>query len=171
MADWKAVIGAVAPTMATMLGGPLAGMAVKALSLGLLGKEDANLNEVATAVVSGNADVLEKIKQIDAQLQVRMRELDIDLARLEVDDRKSAREREAATSDPTTRILAYMFVIIYFLVIWAVWKFPIDPNVNDLLMILIGILTGALTQILNYYFGSSSGSAQKSNVLAKIARN
>ena len=37
--DWKDVIGAVAPTIATALGGPLAGAAVKTLSNVLLGHE------------------------------------------------------------------------------------------------------------------------------------
>jgi hypothetical protein len=36
--DWKKIVGAVAPTLATALGGPLAGMAAAAVSDALLGK-------------------------------------------------------------------------------------------------------------------------------------
>jgi len=170
MADWKAIVRTVAPALASVLGTPLLGTAVAALGEAVLGNSKASITEVATAVATGSPEVLLKIKEADAALQQRLAELGVDIERISAEDRDSARKREIETKDSTPTVLAYMFVGLYFGVIWAVWKYPVDPNVNDLLMILIGTLTGALIQILNYYFGSSSGSAQKSNVLAKIAR-
>ena len=169
--NWKEVIGAVAPGLATALAGPLAGMAVSVIGQELLGKPFATVDEVSQAIVSGNPDTLAKLKQIDADFKAKMASLEIDLERLAVDDRKSARERESTTKDPTVKVLAYSYTFLYFLVLWGVWKYPIDPNVNDLLMILLGVLTAAQTQILNYYFGSSSGSSAKTAVLDRLVNH
>ena len=56
--DWKSVVRTVAPTLATALGGPLAGAAVQALSVALLGRPDGTEQEVAEAVLTGGADAL-----------------------------------------------------------------------------------------------------------------
>jgi len=169
--DWKAVVGAVAPTLATLLGGPLAGLAVKTISQAVLGKDDGTEAELTGALTSASPETLAKIKEADVALKIQLSQAGVSLEEIAGKDRASARAREIETRDPTVRVLAYMFVVIYFVVIWAVWKFPIDPNVNDLLMILLGILTAALTQILNYYFGSSSGSSAKTAVLDRLVNH
>ena len=167
----KSILGAVAPALATALGGPLAGMAVEAISVGLLGKPGGDMKEIATAVTAGGPDALAKLKQIDADFEIKMASLGVDLEKISQADRASAREREGATHDPTVRVLAYSYTFLYFLVLWGVWKYPIDPNVNDLLMILLGVLTAAQTQILNYYFGSSSGSSAKTAMLDRLVNH
>ena len=79
--DWKSIVRTVAPTLATALGGPLAGAAVQALSVALLGRPDGTEQEVAEAVLVGGTDALLKVKQAEADFAVKMRELDIrDLA-------------------------------------------------------------------------------------------
>ena len=171
MADWKSIIASVAPTLATALGGPFAGMAVAAISKAVLGKEDGTENEIAEVFASGNPDILAKIKEVDANFKLQMKKLDIDLEALAAADRDSARKRETETKDPTVRRLAYFYTFLYFLVLWAVWKYPIPAESKDLLMILLGVLTGAQVQILNYYFGSSSGSSKKTDVLDRLVNH
>ena len=79
--DWKKVVGAVAPGLATALGGPLAGVAVSALSEQLLGRPDGSEAEVATALRVGGSDALLKLKDAEQAFQTRMRELPLDLAK------------------------------------------------------------------------------------------
>jgi hypothetical protein len=69
------LLGQVAPTLATALGGPLAGLAVKTLSNVLLGNEEGSEAEVAAALRNATPDQLAEIKQIDADFKVRMAEL------------------------------------------------------------------------------------------------
>ena len=171
MADWKSILGAVAPTLATALGGPLAGMAVGAISKAVLGKDTGTEGEIAEILSAGNPEVLAKLKEVDNNFKLQMKKLDIDLDAMAVADRDSARKRETETKDPTTRRLAYLYTFLYFLVLWAVWKFPIPPESKDLLMILLGVLTGAQVQILNYYFGSSSGSSKKDSTLDRLVNH
>jgi len=48
--NWKSILGTVAPGLATALGGPLAGMAVQAVSNAVLGKQDGSDDEIAAAI-------------------------------------------------------------------------------------------------------------------------
>ena len=50
MKDWKDLIAAVAPTIATALGGPMAGFAVRTLSNTLLGHENGSEADIVQAI-------------------------------------------------------------------------------------------------------------------------
>lgn len=60
----KGLLGTVAPMLATALGGPLAGDAVKFLASSLLGDENADVNDVIEAVKSAPP---EKLRDLNAQ--------------------------------------------------------------------------------------------------------
>jgi hypothetical protein len=51
--DWKKLVGALAPTLGTALGGPLVGSAISVLSNVLLGKPEGSQDDVSTAVLQG----------------------------------------------------------------------------------------------------------------------
>jgi len=88
------LLSSVAPTLATALGGPLAGLAVKSLSKALLGAEDFSEEAVMDAMATASPEQLAAVKKIDADFKVQMKALDIDLERIAVDDRKSARDMQ-----------------------------------------------------------------------------
>ena len=46
----------------------------------------------------------------------------------------------------------------------------LKPETKDIVIYILGALTTVATQIVSYYFGSSSGSASKSNALSAIAK-
>ena len=48
------LLGSVAPSIATALGGPLAGMATKALSQALLGNEDGSEDDLQVALLASS---------------------------------------------------------------------------------------------------------------------
>lgn len=99
----------------------------------------------------------------------------------EVEDRASARDREAqvATSAdaPTinkiiTPILAGVVLVLSFL-LFGVLVFDsevIDPSRKDIVIYILGVLSAIDTQIIAYYFGSSSGSVQKTDFMEKLMR-
>ena len=64
------LLGQVAPTIATALGGPLAGVAVRTLSNALLGHENGSEGEVKQALEAASPEQLAQIKQIDADFEV-----------------------------------------------------------------------------------------------------
>jgi hypothetical protein len=42
----------------------------------------------------------------------------------------------------------------------------VRPEAKDILIYILGVLSAAVTQILSYYFGSSQGSKDKSELMA-----
>jgi hypothetical protein len=169
--DWKNIVGAVAPTIATILGGPVAGTAVGALSTALLGRPDGSEAEIAAAVSTATPEVLAKIKQADAELKTALANAGVRIEEIAAQDRANARAREIQTKDPTTRRLAILYTLIYFAVLWAVWQFEVPDSMHDTLNVLIGVLTAAQAAIMNYYFGSSSGSDSKTQILDRVVNH
>lgn len=172
MADWKSIVGSVAPTLASALGGPLAGMAVSAVSQAVLGKADASEADIGEAISkSNNPDILLKLKTAEQEFAAKIKQLNIDLEKIAADDRNSARQREVAVRDSTPRNLAYLYTGGYFIMLVALFKFGVPNESRDLLNTLIGILSAAEVGIITYYFGSSAGSAKKSETMEHILKN
>jgi hypothetical protein len=105
MSGLKSILGALAPTVATALGGPLGGMAVKMVA-DKLGISDATQEAVEMALTKATPEDLAKLKECEAQFKIEMKKLDIDLVRIAAEDRSSARARQAALKDSTPTILA-----------------------------------------------------------------
>jgi len=169
----------VAPSLATALGGPLAGMAVKTLSNVLLGHEAGSEDDVKAALENASPETLAQLKQIDAEFKIRMKELDIDLERIAASDRDSARKMQTATqdwvprmlalliTDWVPRMLALLITIGFFgLLVWMLMKGMPQTGTEALLMML-GALGTAWTGVINFYYGSSAGSKEKNNILAQ----
>ena len=166
----KDILGAVAPTVATALGGPLAGMAVKAVSSALLGRDDGTPEEVAAAIQGATPEQLMAIKKVDADLKVQLKALDVDLERIHASDRNSAREREAKTGDWTPRLLAVAIVGAWGFIQYLLLTTVIDGSMRELVARVLGTLDAALMAVLYYYFGSSASSARKTDALERVAK-
>lgn len=169
MKDWRKIVGAIAPGLATALGGPLAGVATQALSAALLGKDGGSDDEIATAILTGGTDALAAIKKADHEFEVRLRELDIDLERVHQADRASARDRQAKTGDWTPSVLAAAITIGFFTVLWELMHGAIPDSGRDALLVMLGSLGTAWASVVAYYYGSSSGSAKKTAALERVA--
>lgn len=91
----------------------------------------------------------------------------------EARDRESARQREIALRDNTTKILAILIVIMAATAATAVLGGYVDGLKDPITAALVGSIIGsvftALNQVLQYYFGSSSGSARKDALKAMDA--
>ena len=149
------LIGSVAPTIATALGGPVAGMAVKAISGALFGHQDGTEDDIMAALSNPTGDQLAALKKIDADFKVQMKSLDIDLERIAASDRDSARQMAIQTHDLTPRILAFLVIIAWVFVQWHLLNNIIPDVMRELIARVLGTLDAALTLVLSYYFGSS----------------
>jgi hypothetical protein len=155
------LLGSVAPTLATALGGPLAGLAVKSLSKALLGAEDFSEEAVMEAMATASPEQLAAVKKIDADFKVQMKALDIDLERIAVDDRKSARDMQKETRDWIPRALAVSVTAGFFAILIYMLVYGLPTTGNEALLLLLGALQTAWGGIIAFYFGSSSGSQKK----------
>ncbi len=160
--DWKKLVKTVAPTIATVLGGPLAGMGVKAVSEAVLGNPNGTEEEIELALQGASPDTLQKLKAADQNFKIKMKELDIDVTRLDYLDADSARKREMVVKDQTPANLAYLLTLIFAGALAGLfWGPPIPPANKSLVTVLVGALGTVWIAAMAYYHGSSRGSARK----------
>ena len=65
-------------------------------------------------------------------------------------------------------ILGGMIVICFFIILGMLVKIQIPVDNKDLLNITLGALIGAFSMIVSYFYGSSKGSADKSDTINTI---
>ena len=167
--DWKAIVSTVAPGIASALGGPLAGVAVRTIATLLLGKADASESEVQAAVLAASPADLLKLKEAEIQFRKDMKALDVDLARINMQDRGSARERESRVGGWATPTLASVIVLGFFVTVGYVLAGEVSLSGETAVLIgtLIGYVSAKADQVVSYYFGSSAGSEAKNHMLAR----
>jgi hypothetical protein len=159
--DW---LKQIAPTIATALGGPLAGMAVSAIAKAVGVDEDK-----VQDLISSNKMTPEQIAQVkiaEIELKKQENELGLNFEALAVDDRKSAREMQAATRSLVPPMLAGAVTIGFFGILGMMLFGTMDAN-NPAILMMLGSLGTAWTGIIAYYFGSSAGSQAKTEMLSK----
>lgn len=126
---------------------------------------------VDTIIASVN-NVVDKIfpdATVAAQVKAQIAAQSVDWYKMEMQDRDSARQREIATQDKTVRQLAWVYTGGYFALLGAILSgyAVIPPNLTSVLDVLLGVLTAGQYSVLSYYFGSSSGSADKTKLMSK----
>jgi hypothetical protein len=162
--DWKKVGRAVAdaaPALGGLLGGP-AGATAGALiasTLGSASDPDAVLEKLKL-----DPDALMKIRQLEYDEREHIRAMQIEALRLELADVQSARATHANHWMPSmiTGVLALMVgCLSYYLITQAV------PNENrEMVVYVMGQLTGMFNGAVTYWIGTSVGSARKTDMLA-----
>jgi len=152
----------VAPTIATALGGPLAGLAVTAIAK-VIGIDE---KDVQNTIDSGkmSADQIAQIKIAEIEFQKQTQELGLNFEKLATDDRKSSREMQIATKSWVPSVLSMLVTIGFFGILIWLMVHPAD-TANTPLMIMLGSLGTAWTGIIAFYFGSSAGNSRKDEML------
>jgi hypothetical protein len=168
--DWKKIVGSVAPALATALGGPLAGVAIKTIANQVLGKPDATEQEVEAAMLDASPQDLIKLRQVDNEFRALLVNAGIKLEEISAADRANAREREVKTGDSwTPRIIAAAVVLGWFVIQWYLLTHLVPAEMRDIVMRSLGTVDMALGLVLGYYFGSSASSRQKNDIIAAAA--
>ena len=167
---WKSIIGAVAPTLATALGGPLAGAATRAISLAVLGRPNGKEKEIADVVIESDPQTFAEIKKAEIAFKTEMAHLEVDLAKVAADDRSSARKRQSDTGDKWPGYIAAFSILGFFGILLALMFVDVPDQAKDALLIMVGVLGAMISSIKDFYFGSSSGSASKNNLIDRLIK-
>lgn len=170
MANWKDIVGAVAPALATALGGPLAGVAVKAIAGKVLGKPEASEAEVEQAILGMPPEHLVALKQAEYAYLQSLEDAGIKHEEIHQKDRDSARQREIAVKDYVPGLLALTVIVGFGWVLSVLLTTAAPPDNQDVLFMLLGSLAAAVGQVLAYYFGSSSGSKLKTQAMERMKK-
>lgn len=165
--DWKSAIGAIAPTVATALGGPLAGLAVDAVG-SAFGWTDATKEKVEEAFSKGqlSGDQILALKQAEIALVAQEKELGFKFAELEFRDRQGARDMQTATRSLMPAILSALVTLGYFSILIGMMRGALKVDDSQALLIMLGSLGTAWGAVMAFWFGSTHGSAEKTRLLA-----
>lgn len=165
--DW---LTKLAPTVASFLSGPLAGIAVHVLG-DALGLKDITKKQVDDLVLKGQftGEQLTALRQAEMALIAKQEELGIRADELIHQDRANARAMFEATQTRIPGLLAILvtsgfFGILSFLLVHGV------PVNGEPLLIMLGALGSAWMNVIMYYFGSTASSRDKNQLLAGIKK-
>lgn len=166
--EFTGLVATVAPTIAEALGGPLAGLAARSIAAALTGRADADAEEVNARLAGATPADLAALKTAETEFRARLKALDIDLERVASGDRADARRREIRLNDQAPMILAAVVTIGFFGTLALVLSFGLRSQGGEAVLVMLGALATGWTAVLNYYFGSSAGSAAKNALLERL---
>lgn len=151
----------VAPTIATVLGSPAAGLLTKtaldSLTKNMNIPETSDSNEIISAIESVD---IQKVKKAEDDFKLKMREMNIKLEDIHAQDRANARKFYSINRDRFTPLLAWTIVIAYFATIGGMlYMLFNEPNPNQhlttFLSFILGHISGLVNSPVNFYWGSS----------------
>ena len=171
----KKIIGASAPVLGTLIGGP-AGTAVGTLISKTLGVD--NTPEAIELALRNNPDALLRIKELETSKELAILEaehkarlsaiedkrVDNEKDQMFLADKQSARSRQVESEKSTGKqdkalyviaaiIVASFFISIVSLIFITLEK---DSGTYELLLMLFGALTTKFGTVVDYFFGSSN---------------
>lgn len=167
--DWKKTLSVIAPTVATALGGPLAGGVVAFLG-DLIGISDPTQEKIAKAFENGQltGEQIAAIKIKELELQSEEKERGFRYAELEFKDRDSAR-RASVEGGTLSRLFWLSLVLLVItlgteiMVLFSGYPIAVPSVVVGRVL---GLMDAVAMMVLAFWYGSTSGSARKTELLA-----
>jgi VIT1/CCC1 family predicted Fe2+/Mn2+ transporter len=153
--DVSSVISRYAPALASVIstGSPVAG-ALVSLVLTAFGFDSKTSPEELVKRLATDPEAIIKLRQIELDHKQLMMSN-------EIEDRKSARDRELQmvgklnSRDWIMDMIALTVIIGFFVMLGFVLIDEVNPNSNQAFFLMIGTLTGGFVTVLSYYFGGS----------------
>jgi len=170
--DWRDVVRQVAPGVAALAGGPLAGGVVKVLAENILGNPDASEDDLTQAMAGGLTPEMRQAILLSQQ------QLGLEETKAYLGDVADARRAHGGNDAlmPLSYVVLGAWTIITGGTLLGLFQLAtggiqladvgLAATVFTLLGSLVGYVSNAAQQILGYWFGSSRGSAEKTAALA-----
>jgi hypothetical protein len=159
------MIGKVAPTIAGALGGPLAGAAMQALSKAVLGESSAVAEDIETVVLAQRPETLAALKKAELDFRRAILDADLEARRIAAGDRADARARQIAVRDATPAVLGLGVISGFFFVLTLMLLRQLPSEADTEFSIMLGALATMTAAVVNYYFGSSADSREKTKLI------
>lgn len=181
--DWATIgqlVGQAAPTLGGLLGGliPFPGGAilgqvagkVLAEALGVPPTPDA----VNTAITTGDPVAIQaKLTEAEVKMNAEVEKFKAQL--LDVQDARATNVEFAKINSQIQWAPAAVSILValgFFGTLWILLKAGVNFNdtVGQVLLILVGSLVAYMNQVVNYWLGSSAGSARKDDRIEALAQ-
>ncbi len=161
----KRAIAGVAPTLARALGGPLAGAAVEQLSRAIFGKPHEDEEKIGATLAKASPEDWVALQIAEQNFAIALREASVEERRIAAGDRSDARARQVQMQDWTPPALGAAIVLGFFTVLGAMVAKKLPVGAETEFSIMLGALATMTAAVVNYFFGSSVGSKEKTRLL------
>jgi hypothetical protein len=165
----KEKIGGAAPLIATLIGGPAAGgiVSMVASALGVEGKPESIMAELER-----NPEAMLKLKELQLTHKTRFEELALEDTKAHLADMQNARQREveirkSGGSTWPLYMLASIIVVGFFglLITLITMEGAVTADKERYIFLMLGSLVTSFAGVIQYFFGSSKGSSDKTALL------
>ena len=172
--DWgsiKGLIGTAAPIVGTLIGGP-AGAAVGGAVSKLLGVEETP--EAVESELKNNPEALLKLKEYEYTHKEKLQEMELETLKTTLADVQSARSRQVETQKATGKVdvnfyaLTWLVVLGFFALMYGLLFVTIPVGQTNVVYMLFGTLASGFGAVMQYFYGTSKGSSDKSLQLMQI---
>lgn len=165
--NWLETLKAIAPTVATALGGPLAGAAVSAIG-SVLGVDNPTKETIANLFKDGQLtqEQLGELRKLELEFQNQEKERGFKYAELEYKNQDSARQMQMATHSKMPAVLTVMVTFGFFGILTLLFFHP-ELKGNEIVMMMVGQLSAVWAGCVAFYTGTTFGSANKNAMLAQ----
>jgi len=180
MSGWTDALNVVeklAPTIGTVLGGPLVGGGLAALEavFGLTPKPDASTddrqNDIAAAISGATPEQLAAMRKADQDYALAMAQAgfkDVEtLALLKVQDTISARDMQTKNRSIVPAWLTFLITFGFFGLLAALFLMQVPDGSKALIYSATGTLGTVWLVVVHFWFGSTSDTGQVNELLAK----
>ena len=152
------------PLIGTALGGPLGGAAATFVAE-KLGLSDNSVAAVSEVLQSGKMtpEQISALKLAEIDFQKFLEANKIELAKLDADNVKDARDMQKVTRASTPAVLSYGITLGFFGILTSMLVYEYKPT--EPLLIMLGALGAAFGGVVNFWLGSSHGSKLKTEAL------
>lgn len=167
--EWTKIIATVAPWIGTAIGGPLGGMAVEAAA-NALGLSDKTVEAVKSAVMGASPETLLALKEADQNFALQMQSLGFqnikDLEAIAAADRDSARKMQMENKSFMPAVITAGVLSSFAGTLVALLFVPIPDANRDLIIYMIGQLSGFAGSAVAFWLGTTRQSEEKTRMLA-----
>jgi hypothetical protein len=175
--DWKELGGKIAdmaPGIGSLFGAPgvLIGGGIKVLAKVFGLSEDATPDQINQAIQQDPQSAL-KLRVAEMDFQLALNKQKLDEQDMYIKDVQSARSREVEITKATGKrdinqyILGWTIVFGFFSLTALLIFHELPKDQNGVVFMLFGALAAGFGTVIGYYFGSSKGSSEKTDLLVK----
>lgn len=167
--DWLATLKSVAPTVAAALFGPLGAVAIASVGE-LLGVSEATKDKISDIILTGQMtpEQVGKLKELELEYQNNEKERGFKYAELSFKDRDSARTANVAGGTQKPLFWLSLLLLSITLGTECMVLFKGYPEGTDPLVVgrVLGLMDAVAMLVLSYWYGTTNGSAMKTELLA-----
>ena len=113
-----------------------------------------NPKAIEKGIAEATPEQMLELKKAEQSFEVQMKELDVDVFKLETEDKQDARSK--FSKDWTARIMGIATVGGFLGYIFLVTLQPPEQNSEALINLVLGYLGGLASAVISFYFGASN---------------